>query len=79
VAEIKATVDRLHIVEAELMQQLSRSEKIISQSSQSADKKLGSTGSKAKDAETYRFDGELWFDEIADMKVDLKKSCQAKR
>lgn len=79
-AEIKTMLDKFHIVEAELIQQISASEKIIQASSQKIEKKEGSTVKSSRDGMKYPFEEEeIWFDELANYKVDIKKGCQAKR
>ncbi len=76
--EIQRILDKLHIVEAELIQQISMAERVIAASSKKQDVKKGSTGSKSPDALSFPFEGEIWFDEISNFKVDIKKGCQAK-
>ncbi len=78
VNEIAQILQKLHIVEAEVLQQISMSSRVAEASA--ADKasvKLGSTGSKAKDRLVFPAENETWFDELANYKVDIKKGCQS--
>ena len=77
VFEIKRILDKLHIVEAELVQQVDVSDKIVKNSTGiDADIKKGTTGSKKSDSLIFLADSEIWFDEISNYKVDVKKGCQ---
>lgn len=77
--EIRSILDRMHIVEAELLQQISQVERVIADSSDKVDVKKGTTGSKARDTVWFVHDGEFWFDEISNFQVTVKKGCQAKK
>ncbi len=80
VFETKEILRKMHIVEAEVIQQVAMAD-TLAKNSASADVsvKKGSTGGKS--AETLKFpaDDETWFDEIGSYKVDVKKACHAKR
>lgn len=77
--EIHKILQKMHIVEAEVIQRLQLAEQTIKATqNQKLDIKMGSTGSKAKDTLRFPFEGETWFDELANFKVDVKKGCQAK-
>lgn len=77
VAEIQQILQKMHIVEAEMIQQIDLSDRIISSNQGGTiENKKGSTGSQDKYALSFPYDGELWFDEISNYRVDIKKGCQ---
>lgn len=78
ISEIKEILKKLHIVEAEVIQQVSIAER-IAQNTRSAPvtEQKGVTGSKAQDTLKFPADKEVWFDEIGNYRVNVKKSCQA--
>ena len=79
VNEIAQILQKLHIVEAELLQQISLSNRVADASAtQKAAVKAGSTGSKAQDRLVFPAEQETWFDELANYRIDIKKGCQAK-
>jgi hypothetical protein len=47
--------------------------------SDKVDVKKGTTGAKGQETLKFAADDELWFDEISNYKVDVKKACHAKR
>ncbi len=75
--EFQQILQKLHIVEAEVIQQITQSEKVIQASRGQNDLKKGSTGSKAKDQLTFPYGGETWFDELSNYRVSVAKGCQA--
>lgn len=78
VNEISEVLKKMQIVEAELIQQLALSERVIKDSQQTQAKvKTGSTGSEARDTLTFPFNGEIWFDELNNYKIDIAGGCQA--
>ncbi len=77
--EIQRILDKLHIVEAELIQQLSLAERVVAANTDKIDIKKGTTGSQSPDRLTFPFEGEIWFDEVSNYKIDVKKGCQAKK
>ncbi|MCM2283031.1 MAG: hypothetical protein NDI61_14410 [Bdellovibrionaceae bacterium] len=79
IQEISAQLQKLHIVEAELLQQISVAEKRIAatRTSQPSERK-GTTGSQSRDTLSFPAEKEIWFDELAHFNVDIKKGCQAK-
>lgn len=77
--EFKQMLQKLHIVEAELIQQISQAEKVIQASSDKTEIKKGTTGSQARDKLVFRHTGETWFDELSNYRVTIKKGCQASR
>ena len=78
VNEIAQILQKLHIVEAEMLQQLSLSSRVADATAGDKESmKVGTTGSKAKDRLTFPAEQETWFDELANYKVDIKKGCQA--
>ena len=79
VANIKNILNKMQIVDAELIQQISQVNRVTAASNGKIDKKMGTTGSKDKYALTFPHDGELWFDEIDNYRVDVAKGCQARK
>jgi hypothetical protein len=77
IEEVRTMLQKLHIVEAELLQQISVSDRVIAATEGKTSKKLGTTGSQAKDRVWFPASGETWFDEYANFKVDIKKGCAA--
>lgn len=79
VGETQEILRKLHIVEAELIQQVSLADKIAKNAKGNEEKK-GVTGYKGT-AEVVRFpaDDEVWFDELSNYRVDVKKACTVKR
>lgn len=78
VNEIAQTLQKLHIVEAEVIQQISLADRVsdATVNLKVADKK-GTTGFKGPDRLSFPAESEIWFDELANYQVDLKKGCQA--
>jgi hypothetical protein len=88
VSEIQRILQKMQIVDAEVIQQIERADRIIKANLNMKDQdknrsedlaKLGSTGSRAKHAVKYPFEGETWFDELTNYKVNIKKGCLASR
>ncbi len=77
VSEISGMLQKLHIVEAELLQQISISDRVISATKGRTSQKVGTTGSQARDKVWFPAEGETWFDEYSNFKVDIKKGCAA--
>lgn len=79
VGETKEILRKLHIVEAEVIQQVSLAEK-IAKNAKGNDEKKGVTGYKGTaDAVKFPAEDEVWFDEISNYRVDVKKACTVKR
>ncbi len=76
-SEIKDILSKLHIVEAEVIQQVSLAHRVATKNKAPAEKQKGATGSKDRDALTFPANDELWFDEIGNYRVDVKKACHA--
>jgi hypothetical protein len=76
--EIKQVLTKMHIIEAEVIQQISFASKELAQKVNSVNIKVGSTGSKSKYAMTFPLENEVWLDELSNYKVDISKACQAK-
>ena len=74
-AEIQDSLKKLHIIEAEWLQQISAQGTMVTTAQNLTEKKKGTTGSKSRDKVWFPMDGELWFDEISNYKVDLEKGC----
>ena len=73
--EIQEALKKLHIIEAEWLQQISAQGVMVTTAQNLTEKKKGTTGSKSRDKVWFPMDGELWFDEISNYKVDLEKGC----
>ena len=73
VEETKSVLRKLHIVEAEMVQQVMVSSK--SDTKAAPENKKGTTGAKGNYTLTFPADSEVWFDEIGHYKVDVKKAC----
>jgi len=76
-SEIKEILRKLHIVEAEVIQQVSVADRVIEQTRGPANEKKGTTGAKARDVLKFPAEEEVWFDEIGNYRVNVKKSCHA--
>ena len=81
VTETKEILRKLHIVEAELIQQVSVADKIAKNAvAKPGDEKKGVTGYKGTaEAVHYPAEEEVWFDELSNYRVDVKKACTVKR
>mgnify|MGYP007079442437 CR=1 FL=1 len=79
VADIHRLLQKLHIVEAEVLQQALAANKVIKATKNSKRiQKKGTNIAKKRDQITFPVDdGPVWFDEIANYKVDVVKGCQA--
>lgn len=73
----KQVMQRLHIVEVEMIQQVDSAGKFLKYANASEVKK-GTTGASVKHAMNFANDKEIWFDELSNFKVDVKKGCSAK-
>lgn len=78
VAETKDILKKMHIIEAEVLQQAVVADK-IAKNAAAVDDKMGSTGSKATEVVKFPVESEFWFDEISNYKIDVKKPCVARR
>ncbi len=75
--EISQVLTKMHIVEAELLQQVAMSDRVVKSTEGTAvSEKKGTTGSRDRDRVVFPDDGETWFDEVSNYQVDLKKGCQ---
>lgn len=70
----KQVLQRLRIVEVEMIQQVDSASKFLKNAGV-AEKKIGTTGSSGKYAMSFSKDKEIWFDELSNFKVDVKKGC----
>jgi tetratricopeptide (TPR) repeat protein len=78
VNEISGVLQKLHIVEAEVLQQVSLAERVIkATSTKIASEKKGATGSHGVDRIWFPAENETWFDEFANYRVDIKKGCES--
>lgn len=73
VSETKDILRKLHIVEAEMVQQVMVASKSTTKSAPEV--KSGTTGAKGAQTISFPADSEVWFDEIGQYKVDVKKAC----
>lgn len=80
VKDISTLLQKMHIVEAEVIQQTGLANRIVA-----ASKKAGQDKDKSKanvavanDEVVFDGDGEVWFDELTHYKIDVKKGCQSK-
>lgn len=77
VVEIKNILEKLHIVEAELIQSVELTDRVAKNSSGlDLGVKKGTTGSKDPKALVFQADKEIWFDELSHYRVDVKNGCQ---
>lgn len=79
-AEITTMLQKLHIVEAELLQQISMAKRVITATQGKTSEKSGTTGSTSKDSIWFPVEksgNEKWFDEYANVRIDVKKGCLA--
>lgn len=76
--EITQTLQKMHVVESEILQQVALAGRVISATgNMKVTEKKGSTGSRDRDRLVFPDEGETWFDELASYQVDLKKGCQS--
>lgn len=76
--EISMVLKKMQIVEAELIQQLALSDRVISDTKgMKKNMKKGTTGSQDPYALSFPFQGEIWFDELSNYKIDVAKGCQS--
>jgi hypothetical protein len=80
VTEITQILQKLHIVEAEVLSRLSLADRnsLATEKMNSAEKN-GTTGSQSKDRIWFPAEQETWFDELANYRVDIKKGCRSAR
>lgn len=79
VKDTKQLLQKMHIVEAEVLQQVSLVDKIAKGAGGEVREMKGSTGSKSATALRFPAESETWFDEISNYKIDVRKGCQVKR
>ncbi len=75
--EIGDILKKLHIVEAEVIQQVSLSGRVIGATKNKKINVYKGRVASSKDQMVFPFDGEVWFDELTNYSVDVKKGCQA--
>ena len=76
--EISQILKKMQIVEAELIQQLAMSDRVIEDTkNMQAKVNRGTTGGQGRDTLTFPFQGELWFDELNNYKIDIAGGCQS--
>jgi hypothetical protein len=76
--EIKTSLQKMLIIEAELIQQVQSATRVQMATRQSDKLQKGSTGAQGDESLRFPFTGELWFDEIGNYRVDISKGCQAR-
>lgn len=81
VEDTRKILAKMHIVEAEVLQQTSLADKLAkAKATGGGDVKVGTTGSSSQDVMKFPVaNNEVWFDELSNYKVDVKKACQVKR
>lgn len=80
VQETEKILAKMHIIEAELIQQVSMAEKLTKAEVKKEDIKTGTTGSSNKDVLKFKVTSdEVWFDELSNFQVTVKKACQKKK
>lgn len=72
---IHQTLQKMHIVEAELVQQVAMADRVIKDNVGGSKNQKGSTGSKSAYSLEFIANDELWFDEIGNYKVNVNKAC----
>ncbi len=78
IEEISSVLKKMQIVEAELIQQLALSDRVIEDTKDVKEKvQKGTTGSTSRETLKFPFQGEVWFDEISNYRIDIAKGCQA--
>ena len=78
VTEISDILQKLRIVDVELVQRLSLTDRMIKATSNGPiSEKKGTTVADASDKLRFPAEKEIWFDELSNYKVDVKKDCQA--
>lgn len=77
-AEIKAVLRKLHIIEAEVIQQISVADRVTEKTRAPIVEKKGTTAAKTGDTVQFPGESEVWFDEIGNYRVDVKKACHAR-
>jgi hypothetical protein len=70
----KQVMQRLRIVEVEMIQQVDSAAKLLKNAGP-AQAKIGNTGSDNKHAMSFASDKDVWFDELSNFKVGIKKGC----
>lgn len=79
-AEVRRILKKMQLVETEMIQQVSMAEQVAKVKIEKVKVRKGTTGSKSRDTLSFPFNGEIWFDELANYKVNLSKGCHvAKR
>lgn len=79
IREIQGVLQKMQIVEAELIQQLALSDRLIKDNVGLNSKQKGTTGSSRRFTLKFPQDGEVWFDEISNYKVDVAKGCEVQK
>ncbi|MCB9027406.1 MAG: hypothetical protein H6625_13890 [Bdellovibrionaceae bacterium] len=79
-SEINEILQKMHIVEAELIQQTLMTDRVLASTKnvKSLDKK-GTTKTVGKYDLVFPFEGEQWFDELSNFKIDISKACGTKK
>jgi len=77
--EIKGVLQKMQIVEAELIQQLALTDRMIADSAGLSSIQKSSSLGKKRFSLKFPFDGEVWFDEISNYNVNVAKGCQVKK
>lgn len=75
--DITKHLNKMHLIEAELMQRLVHFAKSGGKANLTSEEVKGSTGSRARDVLRFPASGDLWMDEVGYFNVEVKKSCEA--
>ncbi len=75
--DTKKIINKMHIVEADLIQRIEATPKLAKNDAK-PEVKVGTTGSLARDTLKFPKENEFWFDELTNYRVDVKKGCQAR-
>lgn len=78
-SEIKTILNKMHIIEAEVIQQVAMADRLTGVKVASVSEKIGTTGAKSQDVLKFPGDQEVWFDELSNFKVSVKKGCQIRK
>ena len=78
--EIHQILQKMHIIEAELIQQTAMSDRVLaSQTKYFPAIQKGTIKTPKKYDLVFPFDGEKWFDELSNYRIDVNKACGGKR
>lgn len=79
IKEISDMLQKMHIVEAELIQQTGMAERVAKDTKRDTANATTAKVSKKADEISFPGDKEIWFDELTHYKFDVNRGCQAKK